>query len=64
MGVGDWLKDKITPQFVKDVNKALVPKEPKAPPAETYVTPPPTPAPEAGPGAINVSPPVTKEKLP
>jgi hypothetical protein len=36
MGVGDWVRDKITPQFVKDVNTALTPAGAKtAPPAET-----------------------------
>jgi len=32
MGVGDWVRDKITPQFVKDVNTALTP--PAATPVE------------------------------
>lgn len=39
MGVGDWLQDKLTPGFVKDVNTALTPPEASAPapasPAET-----------------------------
>ena len=45
MGIGDWIKDKVTPQFVKDVNTALTPKKPaKAAPAATSPTAP-TPAP-------------------
>ena len=36
MGAGDWLRDKVTPQLVKDVNTALTPPAtpPAAPPAE------------------------------
>lgn len=33
MGVGDWLKEKLTPGFVKEVNTALAKPEPT--PAET-----------------------------
>ena len=40
MGVGDWIKDKVTPQFVKDVNNALTPPAAPAPPA----APPPVEA--------------------
>jgi hypothetical protein len=40
MGVGDWIKDKVTPQFVKDVNTALTPPAAPATPPAT----PPAPA--------------------
>ena len=40
MGVGNWIRDKVTPQSVKDVNTALTPKEPaKAAPAATSPAP-------------------------
>lgn len=49
MGVGDWLRDKITPGFVKDINTALTPPPSAAtpaPPAETKTPAPATKTPQ------------------